>query len=169
MSERIGDREIEAAVTAGPGPVIPDGARWTVVVDSGGEPAAAIAPGGGPVTANLVVVDAAVPLAAALTSEALAGASADTVVVVTNGPSVVGVWAREDLIDALVHGAVREVSPAPGDLQLPGRIAKQDITRHCRHAEQGRACATVLVVPEKPDPMPSCPGQTGISPHVFEW
>src|SRR5579859_6915982 len=105
VSERIGDRDIEAAVTAGPGPVVPDGARWTVVMDSGGEPAAAIAPGGGRVTANLVIVDAAVPVAAALASEALAGAADDAVVVMTSGPSVVGVWAREDLIDALVHDA----------------------------------------------------------------
>lgn len=169
MSERVADRDIEAAVTAGPGPVIPDGARWTVVLDGGGQPAAAIAPGGTSVTSSLVVVDAALPVAAAVESNALASAPADTVVVVTSGSAVVGVWAGEDLIDALVHGATREVSPLPGDIQLPGRIAKQDITRRCKHTEQGRACATVLVVPEKPDPMPSCPAQSGISAHVFAW
>ena len=170
VSERVGDRDIVAAVTAAAGPVIPDATRWTVVIDSHGQPAAAIAPGGTSVTANLVMADAAVPLAALVESDALADAPADTVVVVTSGLSVAGVWAGDDLIDALVHGATREASSAlPGDIQLPGRIVKQDITRHCRYAENGCACATVLVVPEKPDPMPPCPAQTGISTHTFAW
>jgi hypothetical protein len=56
-----------------------------------------------------------------------------------------------------------------GDIQLPGRITKKDITRHCRHTGHGRSCATVLVVPEKPEQMPPCPAQAGISPHVFVW
>lgn len=170
MSERVGDRDIALAVTAAAGPVIPHEARWTVVMDTHGQPAAAISPGGTSVTANLVITDAAVPLQAVVGSDALADAPADTVVVVTSGPSVIGVWQGDDLIDALVHGVTRDASaPLPGDIQLPGRIAKQDITRHCRHTEDGRACATVLVVPEKPDPMPPCPTQTGISTHNFAW
>jgi hypothetical protein len=170
VSECVGDRDIVAAVTAAAGPVIPDASCWTVVMDSHGQPAAAIAPGGTSVTANLVIADAAVPLAVAVGSDALADAPTDTVVVVTSGPSVIGVWAGDDLIDALVHGATREAGNVlPGDIQLPGRIVKHDITRHCRHAENGCACTTVLVVPEKPDPMPLCPAQTGISTHTFAW
>jgi hypothetical protein len=168
--ERVGDRDLALAVTAAAGPVIPDGTRWTVVMDTHGQPAAAISPGGTSVTANLVISDEAVPLAAVVGSDALADASADTVVVVTSGPSVIGVWHGDDLIDALVHGVIRDASAAlPGDIQLPGRITKQDITRHCRHTEDRRACATVLVVPEKPDPMPPCPAQTGITAHMFAW
>jgi hypothetical protein len=170
VNERVGDRDIAAAVTAAVGLVIPDATRWTVVVDSDGQPAAAIAPGGTSMTVNLVMADAAVPLAVVVESDALADAPIDTIVVVTSGPSVIGVWAGDDLIDALVHGATRDASSAlPGDIQLPGRILKQDITRHCRYAENGCACATVLVVPEKPDPMPPCPAQTGISTHTFAW
>ena len=170
VSERVGDRDIVAAVTAALGPVIPDATRWTVVMDSRGEPAAAIAPDGAFVTSNLVMADATLPLAAAVESHALVDARADTVVVVTSGLSIIGVWTGDDLIDALVHGATREASAAlPGDIQLPGRIVKQDITRHCRHAENGHACATVLVVPEKPDPMPLCPAQGGITAHTFAW
>jgi hypothetical protein len=170
VSECVGDRDIAAAVTAAVGPVIPDASRWTVVMDSRGQPAAAIAPGGTSVTANLVIADKTVPVAVVVESDALADAPADTVVVVTSGLSVIGVWAGDDLIDALVHGASREAgSVLPGDIQLPGRIVKQDITRHCRYTENGCACGTVLVVPQKPDPMPLCPAQTGISPHTFAW
>jgi hypothetical protein len=170
VSERVGDRDIASAVTAAAGAVIPDGTRWTVVMDADGHPTAAISPGGTSVTANLVIVDATMPLVAVLGAGALADAPVDTVVVVSRGPSVVGVWSSDDLIDALVHGVTREASAAlPGDIQLPGRISKRDITRLCRHAEDGRACATVLVVPEKPDPMPPCPAQTGISAHTFAW
>lgn len=55
------------------------------------------------------------------------------------------------------------------DRLLAVRISKQDITRHCRYAAGGRACAVILVVPEKPDPMPSCPAQPGIAAHPFAW
>jgi hypothetical protein len=171
MSERVGDRDIAAAVTAAAtGPVIPDATRWTVVTDSDGQPAVAIAPGGTAVSENLGVADAAIPLVAAIESDALADAVADTVVVVTTGLSVIGVWAGDDFIDALVHGATRDAAGAlPGDIQLPGRIMKRDIIRYCRYAENGYECATLLVVPEKPDPMPKCPAQTGISAHTFAW
>ncbi len=170
MSERVGDRDIAAAVTAGNGPVIPDDDRWTVVTGGHGQPVAAIGPRGASVTASLVIADAAVPLAAVLGSDAMADAGADTVVGVTNGPSVIGVWAGDDMIDAIAHGALRgAVAALPGDVQLPGRIAKLDITRRCRYVEHGHPCATVLVVPEKPDPMPPCPAQAGIGAHVFAW
>jgi hypothetical protein len=170
MSERVSDRDIAPAVTAPAGPVIPDATRWTVVMDGDGHPAAAISPGGSSVTANLVVTDAAVPVAAVVGSDVLAAAPIDTAVVVTSGPSVVGVWSGDDLVNALLLGVTRDAGAAlPGDIQLPGRISKKDITRHCRHTEGGHACATVLVVPEKPDPMPPCPAQAGVAAHTFAW
>jgi hypothetical protein len=188
VSERVGDRDITPAVIASAGTIMPDAARWTVVLDADGQPVAAIAPGGASVAEDLVVADAATPIADALESEALAYATAGTVVVVTERTSVVGVWSGKDLIDALLHGATRGASRSlpgplgslpsplgslpgsmPGDMQLPGRITKKDITRRCRHTEQAHSCATVLVVPEKPEVMPQCPAQDGISSHVFAW
>jgi hypothetical protein len=147
---------------------MPSDAVWTVVLNSDGQPVAAIAPGGAWLAEDLVVADAAVPVRDALRSEALAHASTGTVVVVRRGESVAGVWAGEDLLHALLRGVTRG-SSMPGDGQLPGRIAKVDITRHCQHAEKGRACAEVLVVPEKPETMPQCRAQHGIAVHAFEW
>jgi hypothetical protein len=168
LSECIGDRRIEPAVTARPGTIMPSDTEWTVVLDSHRQPVAAIAPGGAQLAEDVVVANAAVPVRDALRSEALAHATARTVVVVRRGESVVGVWAGEDLLHTLLRGVTRG-SSMPGDLQLLGRIAKIDITRHCRHAEKGRTCAVVLVVPEKPETMPQCPAQHGIAVHAFEW
>lgn len=147
---------------------MPSDTEWTVVLDSHGQPVAAIAPGGARLAEYLVVADAAVPVRDVLRSEALAHAATGTVVVVRRGESVAGVWAGEDLLHALLRRVTRGLS-MPGDVQLPGRIAKIDITRHCRHAEKGRTCAVVLVVPEKPETMPQCPAQHGIAVHAFEW
>jgi hypothetical protein len=170
MSERMRDRDIAPAVTAAAGIVIPDRDRWTVVTGADGAPGAAIPPGGGPVLTNLFSVDVETPVAAVVGSRALSSAPADTVVVVTRGNAPIGVWSGDDFVDAFVHGSVRGGSGAlPGDIVLPGRISKQDITRHCRYAVGGRACAVILVVPEKPDPMPSCPAQPGIAAHPFAW
>jgi hypothetical protein len=174
VSECVSDRDIAPAVVASAGTVMPDAARWTVVLDADAQPTVAIAPGGAAVAVDLVVADAATPVAVALGSEALTYAAASTVVVVTRGTSIVGVWSGEDLIDALFHGATRGATTSlpgslPGDIQLPGRIRKKDITRRCRHIEQARSCATVLVVPEKPEVMPRCPAQDGIGTHAFAW
>lgn len=170
MSERIGDRDIKPTVTAPLGAVIPHDERWTVVLDEHGRPAAAIAPHGAAMAEDLVVADAAVSVIDALGSEALCSVGSDTVVVVMRGASVAGVWSGEDLVDAVTHGGTRGAGESlPGDIQLPGRITKKNITRHCRYTNHGRPCATVLVVPEKPEEMPQCPAQAGISSHTFVW
>jgi hypothetical protein len=168
VSECVGDRRIEPVVIARRGTIVPSSTAWTVVLDALGQPVAAIAPGGASLAEDLVVADATIPVRDALQSEALAYAGAGTVVVVRHGDSVAGVWAADDIFSAQVRGVTR--GPAmPSDLQLPGRIGKIDITRHCQHAEQGRSCVTVLVVPEKPETMPQCPAQHGIAPHAFDW
>jgi hypothetical protein len=170
MSERVGDRDIQPAVTAPAGAITPDETCWTVVLDSRGQPTTAISPGGTSVAEDLVVADAALPVAYLLQSEALAHATAGTIVAVTRESAVAGVWAGEDLIDALLHGATREASPAfAGDVLLPGVIAKKNITRRCQHTEQGISCVTVLVVPEKPEVMPQCPARDGTGAHLFAW
>lgn len=170
MSERIGDRDIKPTVTATTGAIIPNDDRWTVVLDEHGRPAAAIAPHGEAIAENLVVADAAVQIIDALGSEALRRVDGHTVVVVTRGASIVGVWSGEDLVDAVMQGGTRAAGESlPGDIQLPGLITVKPINRHCRHTDHGRSCATVLVVPEKPEEMPQCPVQAGISPHTFVW
>jgi hypothetical protein len=141
VSERVADRDIQPAATVPRGMVIPDETRWTVVLDPGGQPAAAISPGGTSVAENPVVADAALPVALLLQSQALARATAGTVVVVTAESAVVGIWAGQDLVDALVHGATREAGWAfAGDVQLPGVVTKKNITCRCRHAEPGISC-----------------------------
>jgi hypothetical protein len=170
LSERIGDRDIKSAVMASVGAVIPHDQCWTVVLDEHGQPAAAIAADGAAMAEDLVVADAAVPVIDALETEALRRVGSNTVVVVTSGGFVVGVWSGEDLIDAVMHGGTRGVGESlPGDIQLPGPIRKKNITRHCCYTDHGRSCSTVLVVPEKPEEMPQCPTQAGISPHAFAW
>jgi hypothetical protein len=170
VSERVADRDIRPAVTVTQGMIIPDETRWTVVLDSRGQPAAAISPGGTSVAENPVVADAALPVAFLLQSEALARATAGTVVVVTTESAVTGVWAGTDLVDALMHGARREASWAfAGDVLLPGVVTKKNVTRRCQHTEQGISCVTVLVVPEKPEVMPQCPARDRIGAHVFGW
>jgi hypothetical protein len=169
--ERVGDRDIAPAVTAAAGLVLPDGTRWTVVIGADGQPAAAISPAGASVATNLFIADAETPTAAVIGSAGQADHAADTVVVVTRGAVPIGVWSGDDFVDALLYGRTRGglYGALQGDIQLPGRISKQDITRHCRYGENGRACTVILVVPEKPDPMPSCPAQAGITAHTFEW
>lgn len=170
MSERVGDRDIQPAVTMPAGVITPDEARWTVILDSRGQPATAISPGGASVADDLVVADAVLPVAYVLQSQALARATAETIVVVTREAAIAGVWAGEDLVDALLHGATRDASLAfPGDVMLPGLITKKNITRRCQHTEQGHSCVTVLVVPEKPEMMPPCPARDGMSAHMFAW
>lgn len=170
MSERIGDRDIKPARAATAGAILPDDEHWTVVLDEHGRPAGAIAPHGAAIAEDLVIADAAVPIGDALDSEALRRADGDTVVVVTTGASVVGVWSGEDLVDALMSGSPRAPSESfPSDIQLPGHPRKKDITRRCRHTDHGIGCATILVVPEKPEEMPQCPPQTGVGSHTFEW
>lgn len=116
------------------------------------------------------MADAEVPVAAALGSKALSYAAASTVVVVTKGTSVVGIWSGSDLLGALLRRVTRAATASlPGDLQLPGRITKKNITRRCRYTTHGVSCATILVVPEKPESMPQCPAQGGITLHAFVW
>ena len=98
---------------------MPSDTEWTVVLDSHRQPVAAIAPGGAQLAEDVVVANAAVPVRDALRSEALAHATARTVVVVRRGESVVGVWAGEDLLHTLLRGVTRG-SSMPGDLQLFG-------------------------------------------------
>jgi hypothetical protein len=170
MSERIGDRDIKPTVTATAGAIIPDDERWTVVLDQHGRPAAAIAPHGAAIAEDLVVADAAVPISTALSSEALRRADGGTVVVVMRGASVVGIWSGEDLVDAVMQGGARGGGESlPSYIQLPGRPKKKNITRHCRYVDQGRSCTTVLSVPEKPEEMPQCPAEAGVSSHTFVW
>jgi hypothetical protein len=170
VSERVGDRDIRPAVTVAAGTVVPHDQWWTVVLDEDGQPAAAIAAGGAATAVDLVVADAALPVSDALGSEALRYADSDTIVVVTRGRSVAGVWADEDFADAVMSGSTRAAGESlAGDLQLPGPIKKKPILRHCRYTGRRRSCATVLVVPEKPEEMPQCPAQAGISPHEFMW
>lgn len=171
MIELVEDRHIVATVTAAVGGTfIPDATRWTVVVDRHGQPATAIGPGGTFVPTNLVATGSTVPVAVVTELEGLARQPSKTAVVVKNGPAIIGVWAGDDLIDALAQGASRSVGGAlPGDIQLPGRIINKHITRRCRYAQNGHECATFLVVPEKPDPMPPCSAQSGISAHRFVW
>jgi hypothetical protein len=167
VSERIEDRELGQAVMASVGAILPGDEHWTVIVDGDGQPIAAIAPGGG-VATDLVVAEASLPIVDAFESDALRDSTSETAVVVMRGPSVVGVWSGDDLVDAAMHGGTRGEALA-GDMVLPGLITKKDITRRCRHTDGGRACATILVEPEKPEVMPACPAQAGVSPHSFEW
>jgi hypothetical protein len=170
VDERVGDRDISPAVAVSAGMVVPDAARWTVVLDIDEKPVAVIAPGGARVAEDLVVVDAELPVTEALRSEVLADAAATTVVVVMKGMSVVGVWSDSDLLDARLRRVTRTTTCSlPGDVQLPGRITKKNITRRCRYTARGISCASVLVVPEKPEAMPQCPARDGLTTHAFEW
>ena len=170
MSERVGDRQLQPARTASRGPVLPDASCWTIVVDDDRGPTAAVPPAGTGAAEELLVADASLPIADALGSQALRTLTDRTAVVVTSGGSIQGVWTGEDLVDAAMHGGTRSAGEAlPGDIQLMGLPRKKDITRHCGYNRDGVACATVLVVPEKPEEMPACPPQDGIPPHTFEW
>jgi hypothetical protein len=169
MTENVGDRDLAPAVTASTGAVTPDEERWIVVVEDDGRPTEVIAPGGA-VAEDAVISDAAVPVEAAIDSDELLYLTGATAVVVTSGGAVVGIWSGDDLVDAAMHGGTRAAGEAmQGDLQLPGRISKKNITRRCRYTEHGRSCTTILVVPEKPQHMPQCPPQAGLSSHTFGW
>jgi hypothetical protein len=169
MTEYVGDRDLAPAVTATTGAWTPDGASWLVVVGADGRPTDVISPSG-VVAEDVVVTDAAVPVGTALGSPALRQLTRSTAVVVTSHAAVVGVWSGNDLVAAALRGVARGSGEAlPGDIQLPGRIRKKNITRNCRHTDRGLSCATMLVVPEKPDPMPPCSAQPGLAAHTFGW
>ncbi|HEY7592191.1 MAG TPA: hypothetical protein VH969_03480 [Actinophytocola sp.] len=169
MTENVGDRELERAMTVPPGLFRPDGENWLVVVEEDGWPAEVISPDG-VVAEDVVVTDAAVPVGTAITSVALQHVTRATAVVVTSGAAVVGVWSGDDLVDAALRGGTRSGGDAlPGDIQLPGRIRKKNITRRCRYTDHCGSCTRILVVPEKPSPMPQCPAQAGLAAHKFVW
>jgi hypothetical protein len=134
-----------------------------VVVDERGEPVAVLAPADeadAPPEVGMVLADGRTPVAAVLPA-----LEPDDVVVLTDAGTVVGVWAGEDLADAVMLGPPRFTT----DVRLPGEIRIPEVRRRCRYAEAGTTCHSVLSVPEKPEVMPECGNPRQLTAHRFAW
>jgi hypothetical protein len=165
MADRLRDHATaEFVVTTSAAPERPAPGAWTVLVDAGGWPVAALPPGGATPVAEIVVAEADLPVAEALRAPALEDLAAECPVVCVSGGRVVGVWAGDDLLDALMRGPTRSVgSDLPGEIRIPL------VSRRCRFTEDAARCLSPLTVPEKPETMPPCRNTAGLAAHAFVW
>jgi len=159
---RLRDRAVAPFVLARePATRVPG--RWTVVVDEHGEPAAVLTPSDdadAPPEVGMVLAGGETPIAAVLPA-----LEPDDVVVLTDAGTVVGVWAGEDLVDAVMLGTPRFTT----DVRLPGEVRIPEVRRRCRYADEGTTCQNVLSVPEKPEVMPECGNPHQLTAHRFVW
>jgi hypothetical protein len=164
MAETLRDRARSTFVVSVSGAVKPSPGDWTVVVDAG-VPVSAIAPGERAAVTEIVVADADMPVDLALAAPALRDLEPGSAVVCVSEGDVVGLWAGEDLDDALMLGPAR----LAGDTRLAGTIQIPLVSRRCRFEEGGVPCGGRLSVPEKPESMPPCRNPAPLTAHNFVW
>lgn len=163
MTFRLRDRATSPYVVSDdPAVAAPD--RWTVVVDAHGEPVTVLAPIGAadgvPQEVALVLAGGDTPVA-----EVLRLLEPDDVVVLTEAGAVTGVWAGDDLADAVMAGPSRFTT----DVRLPGDIRIPEVRRRCRYAEGGAVCHEPMSFVEKPSDLPGCGNPHGLAAHRFGW
>jgi hypothetical protein len=165
MTDYLGDHASTMFVLSEADAVAPSPREWTVVVGASGEPISALPPGDPVAVAEIVVAEADTPVDLALEFPALKDLEPGCPVVCVRDGAVVGLWAGDDLIDALMRGTVRLSS----DSQLPGRIRIPTVLRQCRFVEDAVPCGSTLSVVEKPETMPLCPNTSMLAAHTFVW
>jgi hypothetical protein len=165
MTEYLRDHATAMFVVSGASTVTPSPRDWTVVLGESGTPVSALPPGDPVAVAEIAVADADTPIEVALKFPAIQDLDPGCPVVCVRDGEVVGVWAGDDLVDALMRGALRGAS----DTQLPGRIRIPTVLRQCRFVENTASCGSSLSVEEKPDTMPMCPNTSMLSVHTFVW
>ncbi|MFC9607996.1 hypothetical protein ACFTTN_31685 [Streptomyces niveus] len=153
------------------------GERWVVAVTSDGTIAGALPPGSLVqeqrttladllhATPPTVIAAADTPVSAALASPAFDALESGSAVVLTDARAVVGVWAGEDLRNALATSAWRTGS----DSQLPGPVQIPVVVRVCGHREGIVACPAHGMFEEYPDDLPTCENPAGLQRHRFVW
>ncbi|BEL05193.1 hypothetical protein Q0Z83_033840 [Actinoplanes sichuanensis] len=163
MTLRLRDRATSPYVVARD-PAGPAPGRWTVVVDVHGEPVTVLTPVGAadgvPPEVALVVAGGDTPV-----GEVLHLLDPDDVVVLTDGGAVTGVWAGDDLADAVMAGPQRFTT----DVRLPGDIRIPEVRRRCRYAEGGTVCHQSMSFVEKPSEPPACGNPHALAAHRFGW
>ncbi|GGN83885.1 hypothetical protein GCM10010112_62680 [Actinoplanes lobatus] len=157
MTSRLRDRATSPYVVARP-PATPAPDRWTVVVDERGEPVTVLTPAGAEVA--FVVADGETPVAAVLSL-----LEPDDVVVLTSAGTVSGVWAGDDLVDAVMAGPSRFTT----DMRLPGEVRIPEVRRRCRYTEDGAVCDHRMSFPERPRELPECGNPQRLAAHRFGW
>lgn len=153
------------------------GDRWIVAVAPDGTIVGALSPGSlvhkhGTALVDLlrttpptVVAAADTPISVALASAAFDALETGSAVVLTDARAVVGVWAGEDLRNALAISAWRTDS----DSQLPGPVQIPVVVRVCGHREGAVACPAHRTFEEYPEEMPRCENPGPLPPHRFVW
>jgi hypothetical protein len=154
--------------------------RWIVVVDAAGTPQAAAGPGTldhhaadrplATVVRDLpaaIVADAATPLRKVLAPWMLDELDTTSAVIVVADGAVQGVWAGEDLFQAVLD-AERPRSTF-GDAELPGEITIPMLLKACTFQENTTPCTAVRRFPERPSAMPPCDNPSGLTQHQFRW
>ncbi|WP_433393865.1 hypothetical protein [Micromonospora sp. KLBMP9576] len=167
----VGEMEIRPAAVALPGQR-PFEVRddWIVTVDEGGTKVIAAVPAamdctGGPVAErDIIVVDAAWPVAAALNSQAFDEARWPPTVVVRAGDKIVGVWADEDLADVWPHRQAR----GSVDVGLPGDVRIPLLRRRCGFRDKAR-CSARRDFEARPHAAVQCSNPDGFADHHFVW
>ena len=116
----------------------------------------------------LVTVKADVAAATAVCSPAFRVLRPHHPVLVEDGDEPIGVWAGENLAEAIVSfGSSRGAGLA--DFGLQGPVDISEIRAVCHYCEAGTDCLAQRAFPEPPDDMPECANPKCLTAHTFEW
>ncbi|MGC4900481.1 hypothetical protein ACLQ2Y_14210 [Micromonospora echinospora] len=166
----VGEMDIERAVVVRTG-MRPPGAGdgWLVTVDEDGEvvaaaPADRVRTDDPMAERDIIVLDAACPVAAALNSPAFAEVRWPPTVVVHAGDGIVGVWADEDLADVWPHRLDR----GSVDIGLPGEVLIPRLRRRCGFRDKARCSERRDFVVRRDRAVP-CGNPDGLTEHNFVW
>jgi len=155
-------------------PAAAAGDRWLVLVRRG-RPVSALAPGTvlskGSRLPGILVAAADMNLAEALESDAFRQLTEFSALVVTepsagqaDQPGIAGVVTGQTLAQVILRGTTRGIfGPLPGASSIPL------ITRSCGFAEGGVTCATMMPFEARPNSMPGCLNDRGLTAHPFAW
>lgn len=186
MAEIVGERalddvvELAASETVGSALSRLRGAHWVAVVDDQGVPVCVAASddlerqGWERHLRDLVltfppfvVVEDEMPVREAVRSSAFRTMDAESPVLVRRKGAVAGVWAGDDLAEAMLANV--QARRFASDTALPGNIGIPQIVRLCGFAHAGRPCLDRRSFPEKPEAMPACHNPKRLPPHAFLW